>query len=141
MNRVPSAQLVLAIDLDGTYWTLSTPCRPERAARPLGQLQIVLCTGRSFTETRPVLARSGKSRATVTVFGALVADVASGRTLKRTAIPLLLPGVTGWFSAEGFPVLWLTDPTGARTDGYVIAGPRRRRRGHWISSRRAWWRT
>ncbi len=122
---------LLAIDLDGTLLDCQHALPPEnRAALHRAHqagCKIVLCTGRSFTETRPVLAEIGLDLdATVTVFGALVTDVASGRTLERTAIPLdVAHAVTEWFQRRGFPVLWLTDPNEAGTDGYVLAGSRR----------------
>jgi HAD superfamily hydrolase (TIGR01484 family) len=122
---------LLAIDLDGTLLD-SQHALPPRNRAALHRAheagcKIVLCTGRSFTETRPVLAEIGLDLdATVTVFGALVTDVASGRTLERTVVPLdVAHALTDWFQRQGFPVLWLTDPNQAGTDGYVIAGPRR----------------
>lgn len=122
---------LLAVDLDGTLLDSQHGLPPEnRAALHRAHeagLRIVLCTGRAFTETRPVLAQIGLDLdATVTVFGALVTDVASGRTLDRTAIPLdVAHEATAWFQAQGFPVLWLTDADEAGNDGFVLAGPRR----------------
>ena len=122
---------LLAIDLDGTLLDSQHALPPQnRTALHLAHqagFKIVLCTGRSFTETRPVLEQIGLDLdATVTVFGALVTDVASGRTLDRTTIPRdVAYAVTEWFQRQGFPVLWLTDPNEAGTDGYVLAGPRR----------------
>lgn len=122
---------LLAIDLDGTLLDTQHELPPEnRAALHRAHeagIKIVLCTGRAFTETRSVLAQIGLDLdATVTVFGALVTDVASGRTLDRTAIPLdVARDATEWFRRQGFPVLWLTDPDETGSDGYVVAGPRR----------------
>jgi hypothetical protein len=122
---------LLAIDLDGTLLNSQHALPPENRAalhRAHGAgLKIVLCTGRSFTETQPVIGQIGLDLdATVTVFGALVTEVASGRTLDRTPIPLDLAfAVTEWFQQQGFPVLWLTDPNEIGSDGYVLAGPRR----------------
>jgi hydroxymethylpyrimidine pyrophosphatase-like HAD family hydrolase len=122
---------LLAIDLDGTLLDSQHKLPPQnRAALHRAHqagCKIVLCTGRSFTETRPVLDQIGLDLdATVTVFGALVTEVASGRTLERTALPLdVAHAVTAWFQRRGFPVLWLTDPNEAGTDGFVLAGPRR----------------
>jgi HAD superfamily hydrolase (TIGR01484 family) len=122
---------LLAIDLDGTLLDGRHVLPPEnRAALHRAHqagCKIVLCTGRSFTETRPVLDQIGLDLdATVTVFGALVTDVASGQTLERTTIARdVAYGVTEWFQKQGCPVLWLTDPNEAGSDGYVVAGSRR----------------
>lgn len=130
MPEVPDYDL-LAIDLDGTLLD-SQHALPPRNRAALHQahdagLRIVLCTGRSFTETRPILAQIGLNLdAAVSVFGALVSDVATGRTLERSAMPPdVAYAVTEWFQRQGFPVLWLTDPEEAGTDGFVVAGPRR----------------
>jgi hydroxymethylpyrimidine pyrophosphatase-like HAD family hydrolase len=122
---------LLAIDLDGTLLdtqhALPLANREALHRAHAAGLKIVLCTGRAFAETRPVLAQIGLDLdATVTVFGALVTDVATGRTLERTSIPLdVALAVTAWFQRDGFPVLWLTDPDEAGDDGFVLAGPRR----------------
>jgi 5-amino-6-(5-phospho-D-ribitylamino)uracil phosphatase len=122
---------LLAIDLDGTLLDSQHALPPENRealhrAHQAG-MKIVLCTGRAFTETRPVLERIGLDLdAAVSVFGALVTEVASGRTLERTAIPLdVAHAVAEWFQQQGFPVLWLTDAYEVGSDGYVLAGPRR----------------
>ena len=122
---------LLAIDLDGTLLDSQHQLPSENRAglhraHALG-VKLVLCTGRAFTETRPVLEKIGLDLdATVTVFGALVTDVATGHTLDRTPIPLAVAHrATAWLQDEGFPVLWLTDPDEAGTDGYIVAGPRR----------------
>lgn len=122
---------LLAIDLDGTLLnsehTLPAANRAALHRAHQAGVRIVLCTGRAFTETRPVLAEIGLDLdATVTVFGALVSEATSGRTLERTAIPPSdALALTDWFQARGFPVLWLTDPDEAGSDGYMLAGPRR----------------
>jgi 5-amino-6-(5-phospho-D-ribitylamino)uracil phosphatase len=122
---------LLAIDLDGTLLDSQhlLPPKNREALHRAHQagMKIVLCTGRAFTETRPVLERIGLDLdAAVSVFGALVTEVASGRTLERTAIPLdVAHAATEWFQTQGFPVLWLTDAYEAGSDGYVLAGPRR----------------
>lgn len=122
---------LLAMDVDGTLLNSEHALPPENKAalhRALeAGLRIVLCTGRSYTETRPVIDLIGLDLdATVTVFGALVTDVATGQTLERAAIPLdVAHAVTDWFQHEGYTVLWLTDPNEAGTDGYVLAGPNR----------------
>jgi len=122
---------VFAVDLDGTLLN-SEHQLPEENRAALHRLhqagvRIVLCTGRSFPETRPVLEQIGLDLdAAVTVFGALLTDVRTGQTLERR--PMRLPvayQLTDWFRARGFAVLWLNDGREAGVDGYVIDGPRR----------------
>ncbi len=122
---------LLAIDLDGTLLDAQHALPPRNRdalhrAHAAG-LKIVLCTGRAFTETRPVIAEIGLDLdAAVTVFGALVTEVASGRTLERSPIAAeVARAATEWLRAEGYPVLWLTDPDECGTDGYMLSGPRR----------------
>lgn len=122
---------LLAVDLDGTLLD-SQHNLPEANRAALHRahaagLKILLCTGRAYTETRPILQQIGLDLdATVTVFGALLSEAGSGRTIERTPIPLETAyQVTDWLQTIGYPVLWLTDPQEAGSDGYVLAGPRR----------------
>ncbi len=122
---------LLAVDLDGTLLGAESVLPPQNRdalhrAHEAG-LKIVVCTGRAFTETRPVLDQIGLDLdATVTVFGALVSDARTGRTLERTAMNQeTARAATAWFGALGYPVLWLTDPDEAGTDGFMVSGPRR----------------
>lgn len=122
---------LLAIDVDGTL--LDSQHRLPAANRAAlhraheAGWRIVLCTGRSYPETRPILDELGlELDATVTVFGALLSDARTGRTLARTPMPLPVAyRLTDWFQAAGFAVLWLTDREETGFDGYVIDGPRR----------------
>jgi Cof subfamily protein (haloacid dehalogenase superfamily) len=122
---------LLAIDLDGTLLDSRGSLSPRnRAALHRAHeagLNLVICTGRSFTETRPVLAAIGLDLdASVTVGGAILTDLASGRTLERASIDAALAReAAGWLRACGYPVLWLLDADEAGFDGYVIDGPRR----------------
>lgn len=122
---------LIAIDLDGTLLNSAHQLSAEnRAALHRAHeagLRIVLCTGRAFTETRSVLEMIGLDLdATVTVFGALVTDVATEQTIDRTYIPAeTAADVVAWFQRDGYPVLWLTDANDAGHDGYVIDGPNR----------------
>lgn len=122
---------LLAIDLDGTLLNSAHALPPENRAAlhriHAAGVRIVLCTGRAFTETRPVIEDIGLSLdATVTVFGALVTQVTTARTLYRTPIARpLADRVTHWLQERGFPVLWLTDPNEQGDDGFVLDGARR----------------
>jgi Cof subfamily protein (haloacid dehalogenase superfamily) len=122
---------LLALDLDGTLLDSQHAVPPaNRAALHRAHaagIKVVLCTGRAFAETRPVLEQIGLDLdAAVAVFGAVVADARSGRTLYRR--PMRLPtahAVTNWFQQTGYTVMWLTDADQAGTDGYVLRGPKR----------------
>lgn len=125
------AYQLLAIDLDGTLLDSCGRLSPRNraalhSAHEAG-LNLVVCTGRSFTETRPVLSAIGlELDATVTVGGAILTDVATGRTMERAAIdPALAYEAAGWLRGRGYPVLWLLDADEAGFDGYLIDGPRR----------------
>lgn len=122
---------LIAVDLDGTLLDSQqrVPERNRAALHAVHQagLKVVLCTGRSFTETRPVLEQIGLDLdAAVTVGGALISDAVSGRTLERTVIPRpAARQAVDWFRRRGHTVLWLHDREQAGFDGYAIAGPRR----------------
>jgi Cof subfamily protein (haloacid dehalogenase superfamily) len=122
---------LFAIDLDGTLLNAQHELSAEnRAALHQAHeagVRIVLCTGRAYTETEPVLAQIGLDLdASVTVFGALVTDIRTGETIERTPIPLHVGhAVTSWFQDEGYPVLWLTDPNETGHDGFMLRGKKR----------------
>lgn len=122
---------LLAIDLDRTL--LDNQHRlPERnrealhAAHDAG-LRVVVCTGRSFTETRPILDAIGlELDAAITVGGALLSDVASGRTIESRPIPVETAlAAARWLRERGYTVLWLYDASVAGFDGYLIDADRR----------------
>lgn len=122
---------MVCIDLDRTLLD-GEGCVPEPNRRALHLLherglKIVLTTGRSFTETRPVLDEIGLDLdAAVTVGGALLADARSGATIEKFPMhagqwqPAL-----AWMRDRGYAVLWLHDAAEAGFDGYVFDGPRR----------------
>lgn len=122
---------LLAIDLDGTLLNTDGRISPRnRAALHRAHeagLRIVLCTGRSFTETRPIIQQIGLDLdASITVGGAIVTDLVRNRTIERATIPRpLAHEVVDWLKDLGYPVLWLLDADEAGFDGYVIDGPRR----------------
>lgn len=117
---------LLAIDLDRTLLD-STHRVPERNRAALHRahergLKVVLCTGRAFTETRPILDEIGlELDAAVTVGGALLSNARTGETLERDEIPLpLAHEITHWLLEQDYSVLWLTDPHAIGFDGYAI---------------------
>jgi HAD superfamily hydrolase (TIGR01484 family) len=131
---------LLAIDLDGTLLDSQHQVPPRsraalHAAHEAG-LKVVLCTGRSYTETRPILDQIGLDLdATVTVGGALLTDVASGRTIDSTTIDLRLAREAGeWLLSRGYTVLWLYDASEAGFDGLMIdVGPRHPAINFWLA--------
>lgn len=122
---------LVAIDVDGTLLDSShrIPAANRAALHRAHEagLRIVLCTGRTFTETRPILDELGLDLdAAICTFGATVNDARSGATWHRAA----LPGETatraaGWLAQRGYSVLWMTDPNEAGHDGFLLPGARR----------------
>jgi len=122
---------LLAIDLDGTLLDSEHRLPPRsraalHAAHEAG-LKIVVCTGRSFTETRPILDQIGLDLdAAVSVGGALLTDVATGKTIDYTAIkPDVARESAAWFLRRGYTVMWLRDASTVGFDGYLIDAARR----------------
>jgi Cof subfamily protein (haloacid dehalogenase superfamily) len=76
---------LLALDLDGTLLdpagALSQPARAAVAAARDAGLEVVLCTGRRFRTALPVLRALELGGVVVVNNGAVVKEVASGRTL------------------------------------------------------------
>lgn len=122
----PLRYKLLAVDLDGTLLDRGGKVSPENRAAlhraHLAGLKVVVCTGRSFTETRPVLDQIGLDLdATITVGGALINDAATGRTLERIEIDDHLGrDVLQWFRGQGHSVLWLVDRDREGFDGCCI---------------------
>ncbi len=130
MRRASKYDL-LAIDLDGTLLdsqhTVPAANRDALHRAHAAGIKVVLCTGRAFAETRPVLEQIGLDLdAAVAVFGAVVAEATTGRTLYRTPIASATArAVTEWFGQAGYAVMWLTDAHETGADGYVINGSKR----------------
>ncbi len=122
---------LLAVDLDGTLLDQASrlPDRNRKAlhrAHAAGQ-RIVLCTGRSYPETRPILDQIGlELDAVITAGGALVTQVATGKTLASATIDTQIARkATSWFAARGYCILWLHDGASCNSDGFVMDhGPR-----------------
>lgn len=121
---------LIAIDLDGTLLDERhhVPLRNREAIRRAHDagLRVVLCTGRSFSESRPILRQlEVELDATVTVGGALLTDARTGRTIESFAFSAELARAVGdWFRAREFTLLWLHDAHTCGSDGFAIAGPR-----------------
>lgn len=122
---------LIAVDLDGTLLNSnhSVPAENRTALHRAHEagLHVVLCTGRAYPETRPILDEIGLDLdAAITVFGAVTTDIASGRTLEQHPIPRdTAHRALAWLQEQGYTVLWLTDGATCGSDGYVIDGPNR----------------
>jgi 5-amino-6-(5-phospho-D-ribitylamino)uracil phosphatase len=125
------AYRLIAIDLDGTLLNSEHAlAEANRAAIHRAHeagVQVVLCTGRAYPETKPIVEEIGLDLdATVTVFGAVVTEVASGRSIELSPFEDgTAAAVADWFRAREYAVLWLIDGASHGFDGYVIDGPRR----------------
>lgn len=123
---------LLALDVDGTLLTSANEL-PEANRLALHRahqagLVVCLCTGRSYRETHPVIEQIGlELDAVVCVFGAVISEARTGRTLRRWSMPRQTAvRLIGFLRSRGHPVLVLQDPTEAGTDYYYIPGQRNR---------------
>ena len=130
---------LLAIDLDGTLLDdrHKLPSRNRAALHAAHEagLRVVVCTGRCYTETRPILEDIGLDLdAAITVGGALLTEVATGRTLHAATIELdLAREAADWFAQRNFSVMWLHDAYEVGFDGYVIqTGPQHPAIDRWL---------
>lgn len=121
---------LLALDLDGTLLD-SEGQLPERNRAALHRahlagVKIVLCTGRAYLETRPVIEQIGLDLdAAVTVFGAVITNVRTHRTIERVLMdPVVAHELTAWLVGHDYPVLWLSDPLDGELHGYSVNGQR-----------------
>ncbi len=121
---------LLAVDIDGTL--LDSHSRLPDCHRTALQrahaagLRVCLCTGRSLTEARPVIDQLELDLdAGVFVFGAIVSDLQTGRSISRSPLPASLADrVVAFFQARGYPILALHDVTEAGVDYRLIEGHR-----------------
>ena len=135
----PRAFDLLAVDLDGTLLNSQGRLPPENRAAlhraHAAGIRIVLCTGRAFAETRPILDQIGLDLdATITAFGALITDIPSGRTIERDLFDAgTARELSDWFLRSDQSVLWLVDRDQAGHDGYDLSGRRRNPAvDHWV---------
>ena len=81
----------IATDLDGTLLRSDGSISPGTAAMLLEMhrrgIPVIVCTGRSYTETMDVLAGHPIHPIMILLTGALVLDVRTGRTLSRKIVP------------------------------------------------------
>lgn len=110
-----TAYRLIAIDVDGTLMNSRNELPPANRdalhrAHEAG-ITVCLCTGRSHTETRDVIAQLGlDSDRGIFAFGSIVSELPSGKTLHRTALgDDLTARLVTHFRERGFPVLMLYD--------------------------------
>ncbi|MCL4222296.1 MAG: Cof-type HAD-IIB family hydrolase [Phycisphaerales bacterium] len=131
---------ILALDLDGTLLgpdgTVSPGNRAAvQRAREAG-LAIFPCTGRGLVECRHILEDIGHVGPVAVAGGAMIADVASGRTLHRFAMsPSTVAHAVEAFHEEGNAALVLKDRYAAGFDYLVVTGPDH----HEIDPVSVWW--
>lgn len=131
---------ILAIDLDGTLLgpdgTVSPGNRAAvQRARQAG-LSIFPCTGRGLVECRHILEDIGHVGPVAVAGGAMIADVASGKTLHRFAMsPSTVAHAVEAFHGEGNAALVLKDRYAAGFDYLVVTGPD----NHAIDPVSVWW--
>ena len=129
---------LLAVDLDGTLLD-STDRLPEENRAALHRaheagLIVCLTTGRCFSETRQVLQAIGLDLdVAVTVVGAIVSEVATGRTLHAEPIkPAALERVCRYLTERGLSFLLQHDGANCDVDYSVV------RRRRWNASYDRW---
>ncbi len=119
---------LIAVDIDGTLLDSHGQIPPANRealhrAHEAG-VRVCFCTGRSFTETRPIVRQVGLDLDdAVCVFGAIVADARTGRTLHAASIPS--PTATRlleFYAARHRPVLLLQDAAAFGHDYFLIEG-------------------
>jgi Cof subfamily protein (haloacid dehalogenase superfamily) len=103
---------LIALDIDGTlldpYGALTDAAREAVAAAQRAGLQIVLCTGRRFRTALSVARDLGLTGPMVVNNGALVKDIASGRTLHHRYLPAeVFPEVLALARSVGPPLVYV----------------------------------
>jgi 5-amino-6-(5-phospho-D-ribitylamino)uracil phosphatase len=122
----------LAIDVDGTLMNsrneLPAATREGLHRAHQAGMIVCLCTGRMLAEARTVLDQIGlDSDVGVFVFGAIVSELSTGRTLHRSTIPQpVAEKLIAHFRSLESPVLVLYDSSQAGLDYRYIPGERNR---------------
>jgi Cof subfamily protein (haloacid dehalogenase superfamily) len=103
---------LLALDIDGTlldpYGALTDAARGAVVAAQRAGLQVVLCTGRRFRTALVVARELGLAGPMVVNNGALVKDIATGRTLHHRYLPAeVLPEVLALARSVGPPLVYV----------------------------------
>lgn len=130
---------LLAVDIDGTLLDSAGRVPAENIgalhrAREAG-LRIVLCTGRSWTESRFAIDAISATEAMVSAGGSMVVDTRSGRTLHRFSMPhSVVGGVVDLLTERGLAALVLKDRCVSDHDYLVVT-----REGAPIDPVSTWW--
>lgn len=103
---------LLALDIDGTlldpYGALPDAVRDAVAAARHAGLEVVLCTGRRFRTALPIAQALALTGPIVVNNGALVKDLASGRTLHHRYLPRsIYPEVLALARSVGPPLVYI----------------------------------
>jgi Cof subfamily protein (haloacid dehalogenase superfamily) len=122
---------LVALDLDGTLLDprglLGEDVREAVARLQHTGLRVVVCTGRRFRTALPVLERLGLTGAVIVHNGALVKDIASGKTLQHAYLPpALYPDVLELMRGQGPPLVYVDsyhEGTDILTEGIARAHP------------------
>ena len=125
---------LVALDLDGTLLDprglLGEDVREAVGSLRNAGLRVVVCTGRRFRTALPVLERLGLTGAAVIHNGALVKDIASGKTLQHAYLPpALYPDVLELMRGQGPPLVYVDsyhEGTDILTEGIARAHPYQR---------------
>lgn len=124
-SRTAACDLIV-VDLDGTLLDRRGRISPRNAAALRraddAGIEVVVATGRSWSESRAALATIEYRRPFIGAGGAVLADGGSGRTLERRAMAGPLVGeVVASLVRHGHPALLLKDAPAAQ-DSYVVVG-------------------
>ena len=129
---------LLAVDLDGTLLDSQSRVPPENRAalhraHEAGML-VCLTTGRCYKEMRRIIDDIGLDLdVAVTVFGAIVSEARTGRTLHAQLIPpAALDRCCRFLEERGFSFVLLHDGSAGGVDYSVI------RRGRWSPGYDRW---
>jgi hydroxymethylpyrimidine pyrophosphatase-like HAD family hydrolase len=129
MPSVPARPAVcdlIVVDLDGTLLDSKGKVSPRNVAalRRAGDLgiEVVVATGRSWSESRHVLSSIDYCRPFIGAGGAVLSEGRTGRTIERRAMaaPLVIEVVAS-LARHGHPALLLKDAPSAQ-DSYVVVG-------------------
>jgi 5-amino-6-(5-phospho-D-ribitylamino)uracil phosphatase len=121
---------LLAIDLDGTLISgdgeISARNRAAIDAARRAGVRVVVCTGRGLVECRRYLSVIDQRDPVAVAGGSIIADPASGRTLRRFPVRLdLVHRTVERLVGLGHPALVLKDPAEAGYDYLVVHGESR----------------
>jgi HAD superfamily hydrolase (TIGR01484 family) len=127
---------LLAIDLDGTLLTRDGVSRKDREAieraRAAG-IEIVVATGRAWSESLEALRAINARGVMIAAGGAILHDAESGRTLERSIVyPEVIESVTRSLRRHGHVVHLLQDAPRAGCDYWMIGSDP-------VSEATRWW--